>query len=66
MNKELNEAIMVSKFCDQYLKLKTEENRPAYAKQRQYFDLSSITDNELFWKTVPPLFTEKMEQRTTK
>ena len=56
------------------MKLKTEENRLAYAKQhnycvkllqqkkRQYFEnlnLSSITDNKLFWKTVSPLFVEK-------
>ena len=75
MEKELNQVIMVrSKLRNKFLKLKTEENRLAYAKQRnycvkllkqkkrQYFEnlnLSSITDNKLFWKTVSPLFTEK-------
>ena len=56
------------------MKLKTEENRLAYAnqrnycvkllqqKKRQYFEnlnLSSITDNKFFWKTVSPLSIEK-------
>ena len=75
MDKELNQAIMVRcKLRNKFLKLKTEENWLAYAKQRnccvkslqqkkrQYFEnlnLSSITDNKLFWKTVFPLFTEK-------
>ena len=82
MDKELNQAIMVrSKIRNKFLKLKTEENRLAYAKhrnycvkllqekKRQYFknlNLSSITNNKLFWKTVSPLFTEKMGPRTTK
>ena len=82
MGKELNQAIMVrSKLRNKFLKLKTEENRLAYAKQRKYcvkllqqkkrqysenLNLSSITDNTLFWKTVSPLFIEKMGLRTTK
>ena len=37
MDKELNQAIMVrSKLRNKFLKLKTEENRLAYAKQRHY------------------------------
>ena len=76
MGKELNQAIMVrSKPRNKYLKLKVEENRLAYCvkllqqKKRQYFEslnLSSITDNKLFGKTVSPLSTEKMGLRTTK
>ena len=82
MDKELNQAIMVrSKLRNKFLKLKTEENRLAYAKQRnycvkllqqkkrQYFEnlnLSSITDNKLFWKTVSPLFTEKNGSKNNK
>ena len=82
MDKELNQAIMVRyKLRNKFLKLKTVENRLAYAKQlnycvklfqqkkRQYFEnlnFNSITDNKLFWKTVSPLFTEKMGVRTTK
>ena len=61
MDKELNQEIMVmSKLRNKFLKHKTEANRLAYAKQRnycvkllqqkkrQYFEnlnLSSITDN---------------------
>ena len=61
MDKELNQAIMVRpKLRNKFLKLKTEENGLAYAKQRnycvnllqqkkrQYFEnlnLSSITDS---------------------
>ena len=82
MDKELNQGIMVrSKLRNKFLKLKTEENRLAYAKQRNYclkllqqkkrqhfenLNLSSITDNKLFWKTVSPLFTEKNGSKNNK
>ena len=82
MGEQLNQAIMVrSKLRHKFLKLKTEENRLSHAKQcnyfvkllqqkkRQYFEnlnLSSITDNTLFWKTVSPLFTEKNESKNNK
>ena len=37
MDKELNQAIMLrSKLRNKFLKLETEENRLAYAKQRNY------------------------------
>ena len=39
------------------------------AKKPQYFEnlnLSSITDNKLFWKTVSPLFTEKNGSKSNK
>ena len=70
-----------SNLRNKFLKLKTEENRVAYAKQRnycaklsqqkkrQYFEnwnLISITDNKLFWKTVSPLFTEKNGSKSNK
>ena len=82
MDKELTQAVMIrSKLRNKFLKLKTEENRLAYAKQRncfskllkerkrQYFEnlnLSSITDNKFFWKTGSPLFTEKISLKATK
>ena len=82
MDKELNQAIMVRyKLRNKFLKLKTVENRLAYAKQlnycvklfqqkkRQYFEnlnFNSITDNKLFWKTVSPLFTEKNGSKSNK
>ena len=77
MDKELNQAIVVrSKFRHKFLK-----HMLAYAKQRNFFvkllkqkkrqnfenlNLSSITDNKLFWKIVSPLFTEKMGLITMK
>ena len=81
MDKELQAIMVRSKLRNKFLKLKTEENRLAYAKQRNYclkllqqkkrqhfenLNLSSITDNKLFWKTVSPLFIKKMGLRTTK
>ena len=82
MDREFNQAIMInSNLRNKFLKLKTEESRFVYVKQcnycvkllrqkkGQYFEnviLSSITDNKLFWKTVSPLFTEKMGLRTTR
>ena len=39
------------------------------AKKRQYFanfNLSSITDSKLFWKTVSPLSTEKNGSKNSK
>ena len=82
MDKELNEPIMVRyKLRNKFLKLKTEENKLVYAKQcnycvkllqqkkRQYFknlNLSSITENKLFWKKVSPLFTEKIGSKNNK
>ena len=38
-------------------------------KKLEYLEnlnLSSITDNKLFWKIVSPLFTEKIGLQTTK
>ena len=82
IDKELNQEIMVrSKLRNKFLKLITGENRLAYAKQRnacvkllqqkkfQYFEnlnLSSITDNTLFWKTVSLLFVEKNGSKNNK
>ena len=61
MDKELNQAIIVrSKLRNEFLKLRTQEKRLAYAKysakllqqkKQQYFEnlyLGSITDNKLF------------------
>ena len=39
------------------------------AKKGQYFEnlnLSSITDNKLFWKTVSPLFTKENGSKNNK
>ena len=80
IDRRLNRAIMV-RLCSKFLKLKTEGNRLAYAKKRnycvkllhqkkrQYFvnlNHSSVTDNKLFWETVSPLFTKKNGSNSNK
>ena len=75
MDKELNQAIMArSKLRNEYLKAKSEIDKQRYNKQRNYCvkllclkkqkhyksrDISKITDNETFWKTISPLFSNK-------
>ena len=75
MNKILNKAVMNrSRTRNSYLSNRTETNRKAYNKQRNYcvglfrnekkkfynsIDIKNITDNRLFWKTVKPFFSEK-------
>ena len=75
MTKELSKAIMIrSKLKNRYNKLKTEQSKVDYNKQRNlctsllrktkrnYFNNlnpSAITDNKKFWKVVKPLFSEK-------
>ena len=75
MDKELNQAIMVrSKLRNKYLKSKSETDKQSYNKQRNHcvkllrlkkqkyyecLDISKITDNKTFWKTISPLFSNK-------
>ena len=75
MDKELNQAIMVrSKLRNKYLKSKSETDKQRYNKQRNHcvkllrlkkqkyyecLDISKITDNKTFWKTISPLFSNK-------
>ena len=75
MGKELNQAIMVrSKLRNKYLKSKSEINEQRYNKHRnhcakllphkkqkyyQSLDISKITDNKTFWKTISPSFSNK-------
>ena len=75
MDKELNQAIMVrSKLRNKYLKSKSEIDKQRYNKQINYcvkllrlkmqkyyesLDISKITDNKTFWKTISPLFSNK-------
>ena len=76
MNKELRKAVMLrSKFRNKFNRNKSVSTKVAYKKQRNlctnlfrkaklhyYSNLnpSSITDNKKFWKTVKPLFSEKV------
>ena len=75
MDIKLNHAIMLrSKLRNKFLKSRSNKDREAYKKQRNlcvsllrqnkkdYFetlDMKSVTDNEMFWKTVAPLFSNK-------
>ena len=81
MTKEVRKAIMIrSKLRNKFLKDKNEQSRNDYRKQRnlcvalvrrakqQYFsslDLSLIADNKKFWKTVKPLFSDKISHKDT-
>ena len=81
MYKELNKAIMTrSRLCNKFLKEKSADSKIAYAKQRNYYvnllhrtkkkyfanvNISSITGNKKFWKTVKPLFLDKTSHKET-
>ena len=81
MTKELNKAIMTrSRLRNKYLKEKSVESKIAYDKQRNYclnllrrieknyfanINISSINDNKKFWKTVNPLFSDKIFHKET-
>ena len=76
ISKELSKEIMLrSKLCNKFLKDKTDEARTKYRKQRNIcvhllrrakrnyndLDLSNVTDNRKFWKTIRPLFANKIK-----
>ena len=79
MTKKVRKAIMIrSKRRNKFLKDKNEQSRKDYRKQRnlcvsfvrrakqRYFsslDLSFIADNKKFWKTVKPIFSDKIYQK---
>ena len=75
MNKSLSKAVMTrSRLGNKFLKYPSNENKANFKKQRNYctslfrkektkfysnIDISLITDNKKFWRTVKPLFSEK-------
>ena len=75
MDKKLNQAIMVrSKLRNKHLKSKSKTDKQRYNKRRNHcvklfrhkkqkyyecLDISKITDNKTFWKTISPLFSNK-------
>ena len=79
VTKELRKAIMKrSNLRNTYLNVKSEESWIAYKKQRNkcvylvknakrsYFanlNISSICDNKTFWRTVSPLFSNKIKTK---
>ena len=76
MNNKLNKAIMNrSRLRNRFLRNKTEENKKAYNRQRNYvvsllkkskheyynnLNTKDIIDNKKFWTTVKPLFSDKI------
>ena len=76
MNNKLNKAIMNrSRLRNRFLKNKTDENKKAYNRQRNYvvsllkkskheyynnLNTKDIIDNKNFWTTVKPLFSDKI------
>ena len=81
MTKSLRKAIMRrTKLESKYLKKRTIENETTYKKQKNYckrlckkerknfysnWELSQITDNKLFWKTIKPFVSHKSIQSST-
>ena len=75
MDSKLHHAItMRSKLRNKFLKSRSNKDREAYKKQRnlcvslllqnekdcfETLDIKTVTDNEIFWKTVAPLFFSK-------
>ena len=75
MNKNLSKEIMTSsRLRNKFLKTKTDADRKAYNKQRNYcvslfrrgkksffnnLDTKKIVDNKRFWRTVKPFFSDK-------
>ena len=79
MNKSLSRAFMRrSQLRSKYLKKRSETNRLAYAKQRNFcvsllrktkkdyyanLNEKDIADNKKFWQTVKPLFSDKVKSK---
>ena len=76
MNKQLCKAIMErSRLRNKYLKLKTNDSKNAYKKQRNYcvgllrkvkqfyenLDVNFVYDNKKFWKQIKPFFSDKSQ-----
>ena len=77
MTRELRKEMMHrTRFLNKYNKDKTNENFEAYKRQRNNgvkmlrkakfnfykdLDLNNLTDNRKFWKTVKPVFTDKVQ-----
>ena len=75
MTRTLRKAIMKrSELERRYFKYNSSENNKAYRKQKKFcsrlykkerrkyyssLDISDVTDNKRFWKTIKPLFSDK-------
>ena len=81
INNTINKEIMKrSRLWNKFLNTKINIDRKAYNKQcnlceslirrekKNFFNnisTSDITDNKIFWKTVKPLFTDKIQTKST-
>ena len=79
MNKTISKEIMKrTRFRNQFLKNRTDENKSRYTKQRNYcvsllrktktqyysnLDEKNVTDNKAFWKTVKPFLSDKITSK---
>ena len=77
ITKALRKAIANrSRLENKYYRLNTDESKLAYKKQKNYcsrlykkerksfyenLDIKNILDNRLFWKTMKPFFSDKVE-----
>ena len=76
MNKTISKEIMKkTRFRNQFLKNRTDENKRRCTKQRNYcvsllrktktqyysnLDEKNVTDNKAFWKTIKPFLSDKI------
>ena len=79
MKKNFSKDIMKrTRFRNQFLKSRTDENKNRYTKQRNYcvsllrktktqyysnLDEKNVTDNKAFWKTVKPFLSDKITSK---
>ena len=79
MNKTISKEIMKrTRFRNQFLKNRTDENKSRYTKQRNYcvsllrktktqyysnLDEKNVTDHKAFWKTVQPFLSDKITSK---
>ena len=79
MHLSISKEIMKrTRFRNQFLKNRTDENKSRYTKQRNYcvsllrktktqyysnLDEKNVTDNKAFWKTVKPFLSDKITSK---
>ena len=79
LTKEINKEIMTrSRLRNKFLRCRSDENKKAYNEQRNRcvklvrnakkahysnLNIKDVTDNKKFWKTVKPLFSEKVNTK---
>ena len=80
MNSKIHKEVMKrTRLRDKFIDSKTNANRIAYNKQRNYcvsliqkekrahyrsFNIRDVTDNKTFWRKLKPLYSEKVNLQT--